>query len=266
MELEIIEQHENYVKFVLSGITPTFANTLRRLIMSEVPTMAIDEVIIIENTTPLYDEIVAHRLGLLPLKTDLASYVLPTECECGGQGCTSCEVSLTLEVLGEKDIEIVYSNSLLSQDPKIGPVFLNIPILKMAKNQKIFLEAIARLGRGMEHAKWQPTSTVSYKYYPVVKFNEKNCTYCGECVEVCPRDIIKIENGKIYAENVINCSLCNQCVDICETDAVFVSTTGTDFIFTVESTGALSTKDILLKALKILNEKANEFKVNVEEF
>ena len=92
MELEIIEQHENYVKFVFSGITPTFANTLRRLIMSEVPTMAIDEVIIIENTTPLYDEIVAHRLGLLPLKTDLASYVLPTECECGGQGCTSCEV------------------------------------------------------------------------------------------------------------------------------------------------------------------------------
>ncbi len=76
MELEIIEQHENEMKFVLSDITPTFANTLRRLIMSEVPTMAIDEVIVIENTTPLYDEIVAHRLGLLPLKTDLTSQLL----------------------------------------------------------------------------------------------------------------------------------------------------------------------------------------------
>jgi len=266
MELEIIEQHENYVKFVLSGITPTFANTLRRLIMSEVPTMAIDEVIIIENTTPLYDEIVAHRLGLLPLKTDLENYVLPTVCECGGQGCTSCEVYLTLEVSGEKDIEIVYSNSLLSQDPKITPVFPNIPILKMAKNQKIFLEAIARLGCGADHAKWQPISTVSYKYYPVVQFNEKKCTYCEDCVEVCPRDIIKIENGKIFSQNVINCSLCNQCMDICETDAVSVTTTGTDFIFTVESTGALTTKEILLKALKILNEKVDEFKVYVEEF
>lgn len=266
MELEIIEQRENFVRFVLSSITPTFANTLRRLIMSEVPTMAIDEVIIIENTTPLYDEIVAHRLGLMPLKTDLKNYVLPTECTCGGQGCTSCEVSLTLEKLGEKDTEIVYSNTLLSQDSKITPVFPNIPILKMAKGQKIFLEAIARLGRGLEHAKWQPISTVSYKYYPIVEFNEKNCTYCGDCAEVCPRDIIKVENRKIFAENVINCSLCNQCVDTCEVDAVSVSTTGEDFIFTVESTGTLTVQEIILKALDILKKKATEFKTYVEEF
>jgi DNA-directed RNA polymerase subunit D len=266
MELEIIEQREKYLKFVLSGITPTFANTLRRLIMSEVPTMAIDEVIIIENTTPLYDEIVAHRLGLIPLKTDLENYVLQSECTCGGQGCTSCEVSLTLEKLGEKDIEVVYSSDLLSQDPKISPVHQNIPILKMAKNQKIFLEAIARLGRGLKHAKWQPISTISYKFYPVVEFNKKNCTYCGDCADVCPRDIIKVENNKIVAENVVNCSLCNQCVDICETDAVFVSTTGKDFIFTIESTGALSIKDNILTALKILNKKTDEFKVYIEDF
>ncbi|MHA1513054.1 MAG: DNA-directed RNA polymerase subunit D [Candidatus Hodarchaeales archaeon] len=266
MELEIIEQRENYLKFTLSGITPTFANTLRRLIMSEVPTMAIDEVIIIENTTPLYDEIVAHRLGLIPLKTDLENYVLQSECACGGQGCTSCEVSLTLEKLGEKDIEVVYSSDLLSQDPKITPVHQNIPVLKMAKNQKIFLEAIARLGRGLEHAKWQPISTISYKYYPVVEFNEKNCTYCGDCADICPRDIIKVENNKIIAENVINCSLCNQCVDICETDAVSISTTGKDFIFIIESTGALSVKENILTALKILNKKADEFKVYIEDF
>ena len=266
MELEIIEQRENYLKFTLSGITPTFANTLRRLIMSEVPTMAIDEVIIIENTPPLYVEIVAHRLGLIPLKTDLENYVLQSECTCGGQGCTSCEVSLTLEKLGEKDIEVVYSSDLLSQDPKIAPVHQNIPVLKMAKNQKIFLEAIARLGRGLEHAKWQPISTISYKYYPVVEFNEKNCTYCGDCADICPRDIIKVENKKIIAENVINCSLCNQCVEICETDAVFVSTTGKDFIFIIESTGALSVKENILTALKILNKKADEFKVYIEDF
>ncbi|MFX0174232.1 MAG: DNA-directed RNA polymerase subunit D, partial [Candidatus Hodarchaeota archaeon] len=139
MELEIVEQYENYVKFIISQITPTFANTLRRMIMTEVPTMAIDEVIIIENTTPLYDEIVAHRLGLIPLKTDLDSYVRPEQCSCGGQGCTSCEVSLTLEKSGDKDVEIVVSSDLLSQDPKIVPVHPNIPILKMAKDQKFFL-------------------------------------------------------------------------------------------------------------------------------
>ena len=79
-------------------------------------------------------------------------------------------------------------------------------------------------------------------------------------------DIIKIEKNKIFAENVINCSLCNQCVDICEADAVSVSTTGKDFIFTIESTGALSIKGNILTALKILNKKTDEFKVYIEDF
>lgn len=266
MELEIIEQHENYVKFILSGVTPTFANTLRRMILGEVPTMAIDEVIIIENTTPVYDEIVAHRLGLIPLKTDLENYVRSELCSCGGQGCTSCEVSLTLEKSGEQDVETVFSKDLLSQDPKIVPVYPNIPILKMAKDQKIFLEAIARLGRGLDHAKWQPVSAVSYKYHPIIEFNLDNCTFCGDCVEVCPRDIIKIENDEIMAINVINCSLCNQCVDICELDAVTVSTTGNDFIFIIESTGALTNKNIVTEALKLLKEKGKEFNILVDEF
>ncbi|MFX0013635.1 MAG: DNA-directed RNA polymerase subunit D [Promethearchaeota archaeon] len=266
MELEIIEQRANFVKFILSEVTPTFANTLRRMILSEVPTMAIDEVIVIENTTPLYDEIVAHRLGLIPLKTDLENYVRHELCSCGGQGCTSCEVSLTLEKSGDQDVEIVFSSHLLSQDPKIVPVHPNIPILKMARDQKIFLEAIARLGRGIDHAKWQPISTVSYKYNPYVEFNLNNCTFCGDCVEVCPRDIIKIENDEILAVNVINCSLCNQCVDICELDAVTVSTTGKDFVFIIESTGALSIKNILIEALKLLKEKTKEFNILVNEF
>jgi len=266
LELEIIEERENYVKFILSNVTPTFANTLRRIIMSEVPTMAIDEVIIIENTTPLYDEIIAHRLGLIPLKTDLENYVRPEVCSCGGQGCTSCEVSLTLEKTGNKDIEVVFSSELMSQDPKIVPVYDNIPILKMSKDQKIFLEAIARLGRGLDHAKWQPVSTVSYKYFPVVEFNEENCTFCGDCVEICPRDIIKIEGDKIFTKNMINCSLCNQCVDVCELDAVSVSTTGKDFIFMIESTGSLKIKEILFESLKILREKSLLFKEHVKEF
>jgi DNA-directed RNA polymerase subunit D len=266
LELEIVEQQENYVKFFLSGVTPTFANTIRRMVMSEVPTMAIDEVIIIENTTPLYDEIVAHRLGLIPLKTDLENYVRPELCSCSGQGCTSCEVSLTLEKSGDQDIEVVFSRDLLSQDSKIVPVFPNIPILKMAKDQKIFLEAIARLGRGLDHAKWQPISSISYKYHPYVEFNLSNCTYCGDCVRVCPRNIIKIENDEITAVNMINCSLCNQCVDVCELDAVAVSTTESDFIFIIESTGALSIENIVTEAMKLLKEKATEFKVHVDDF
>jgi DNA-directed RNA polymerase subunit D len=266
LELEIVEQRENYAKFILSGVTPTFANTLRRTVMSEVPTMAIDEVIIIENTTPLYDEIIAHRLGLIPLKTDLENYALSEHCTCGGQGCTSCEVSLTLEKSGEQDVSFVLSNDLISQDPKIVPVYPHIPVLKMAKDQKIFLEAIARLGRGSDHAKWQPVSTISYKYYPCVEFNLDNCTYCGDCVRVCPRDIIKIENDEIFAVNLINCSLCNQCVEVCELDAVNVSTTGTEFIFIIESTGSLKIQSILSKSLEILKEKATEFKSLVEEF
>ena len=156
MKIEIIEQKGNTLKFKLSDSSPAFANALRRL-MSEVPVLAIDEVIIIENSSPLYDEILAHRLGLIPLTTPLDTYVLRSECTCEGHGCSNCEVSLTLDKEGQTvgGIDTVFSGDLDSENPDVKPVLSNIPILRFTHGQRVVIQAIARLGRAIDHAKFQ---------------------------------------------------------------------------------------------------------------
>src|SRR3990167_7411824 len=99
MEVRVLENNKEQGKlsFILKDSDPIFANTLRRLMIDEVPTMAIEEVEFSKNNSILYDEIVAHRLGLIPLKTDMKSYNLPEKCKCKGEGCARCQLKLTLK-------------------------------------------------------------------------------------------------------------------------------------------------------------------------
>ncbi len=266
MEIEILEENPDYLKFALSDSSPAFVNALRRIMLNDVPCMAIDEIMILDNTSPLYDEILAHRLGLTPLKTDLESYKLPSECTCGGVGCTACEVSFTMEKEAKEELEVLYSGDLKSQDPQIIPVSPKVPILKMAKGQQVLLQAIARLGKGKQNAKWQPVATAAYKYYPVVTIDLEACTACGECIEKCPRHVFKASSNKkekIKITDIINCMFCEQCVDLCPENAITVTDTGTDFVFQVESTGTLPARKILIEALKILQNKSQELYHNI---
>ncbi len=164
MNIQILEKSENKVSFILAGTTFPFANALRRIMVEEVPTMAIEEVEFRSNTSILYDEIVAHRLGLLPLKTDLKSYYLPEKCKCKGAGCARCQLKMTLK---SKE-GIVHASEIKSKDPKIKPVYPNTPIVKLLKGQKIELEATASLGKGKDHAKFSP-GLIFYKYKPDIE-------------------------------------------------------------------------------------------------
>ena len=159
--LEIIECDDAKVRVTIRGLHRSYANAIRRFAISEVPTMAIDDVVIIENTSVMYDELIAHRLGLIPLKTDLKRYILPEECDCKSSlGCPKCRVLLVLDAEAGENPKTVYSRDLVSEDSEIVPISGNIPIVKLASGQKIKLEAYARLGRGKNHAKWQ-AATVS---------------------------------------------------------------------------------------------------------
>jgi len=121
--------------------------------------MAIDDVVILENSSVMFDELVAHRLGLIPLKTDLNRFNLPEDCDCKTPlGCQKCRVLLVLDAEASDKIRTVNSSDLVSEDPETKPIADSIPIVKLAPGQKIKLEAYARLGKGSEHAKWQPTS------------------------------------------------------------------------------------------------------------
>jgi len=261
LELSMIKQEDNVLRFMVSSINPAFANALRRTMIAEVPTMAIDDVIIIENTSVIFDEFLAHRFGLIPLTTDLDAYILPEECDCKSElGCNRCRASFTVEVEAVDETTTVYSGDLKPENPAIRPVNDKIPIAKLAPTQKLKLEAYARLGRGQEHAKWQPVSACTYKFLPTISIDMNKCDGCGDCIKYCPRCILEMKNNKLVVKDVNECTLCSECIKHCAKKAcpIDVGWSEKDFIFYMESTGALPPTKIVEQAAKQIGEKASE--------
>ena len=157
MKIEILEKTDTVLKVDFTNTPRSYANAIRRFSISEVPCMAIDEVVILENSSIMYDELISHRLGLVPLKTDLSRFVLPENCDCESSlGCSQCRVLLVLDVEAKNGTLTVYCKDMVSEDDYVIPNNPEIPIVKLSTGQRIKLEAYAKLGKGHEHAKWQP--------------------------------------------------------------------------------------------------------------
>ena len=117
MKIKILEKTDMTLKVELTNIPLSYANALRRFSISEVPCMAIDEVVILENSSVMYDELVSHRLGLIPLRTDLSRFVLPEDCDCNSSlGCSQCRVLLVLDVESKDGTMTIYSKDMVSED------------------------------------------------------------------------------------------------------------------------------------------------------
>jgi DNA-directed RNA polymerase subunit D len=153
--LEVINKDSKKISVKLKGVPLQYANALRRICLNGVPIFAIDTVDIIENSSVLPDEGLAHRLGLIPIKTDLSRFNEPSKCDCQSEtGCSNCRVMLVLDS-GDSDVtRTVLSNELSSEDDSIKPISDKISIVQLTQGQRIKVECYARLGRGTEHAKW----------------------------------------------------------------------------------------------------------------
>ncbi len=200
MDIKLLNREQDTVRFVLSDVSPAFANALRRIMISEVPVMAIDDVMILENNSVMYDEILAHRLGLVPVTTDPA-YNLPEECTCNSElGCEKCRASFSLDVEASDPAEVVYSSQLKPENPDVRPVSDKIPIVKLAQGQKIKLEAYARLGRGRAHAKWQAVSAATYSYDP----KARAFSFLVESTGTLPPEKIVLEAARIISAKTLS--------------------------------------------------------------
>lgn len=262
MEVRLLEnkKDENKISFIIKDSNASYANALRRIMLEEVPVMAIEDVEIRKNSSILYDEIIAHRLGLLPLTTDLKSYNLPEKCKCEGKGCARCQVKLILQAT--KGSGMIYASEIKSKDSAIKPVYPKMPIVKLLKNQQLELEAIAVLGRGKLHSKWSPC-LVYYKKKPVVEIgNVKNPE---EVVDKTHGNIFEIRNNKleVVKENLFKYDLAGIAEEVSnnEIKVTYVD----DYIFNVESWGQLSCKEIVTKAIEIFNEQLDEFAEKVKK-
>ncbi|MDP9288157.1 MAG: DNA-directed RNA polymerase subunit D [Thermoproteota archaeon] len=161
---EVLERTDERIVIKFNNISRQYINAIRRMAICEVPTLAIDDVVILENSSVMHDEAVAHRLGLIPLRTGLDRFVMPQDCDCKSTlGCSKCRVLLVLDSEAMEKTKIVTSGELLSEDELVKPVSKDIPIVVLAPAQKLKFEAYARLGVGKDHAKWQPTSAAIVK-------------------------------------------------------------------------------------------------------
>ena len=152
MSLEIINENEQKVSVKIKGIPIQYANALRRICLNGVPIYAVESVDVLENSSVLADEGVAHRIGLIPLKTDLES---------SKDGNEADKIMLTLDSGITDETRTILSGDLKSQDPNIIPTSDDIPIVTLAPGQSLKIEAHARLGTGTEHAKWNSANVVT---------------------------------------------------------------------------------------------------------
>ena len=260
MDIKPLNKQGNKLTFLIKDTTPAFVNSLRRIMTVEVPTMAIRRVTFVKNNSALFDEVLGHRLGMVPLVTDLSSYVLSEKCSCKGTGCAKCQLIITLKAEGPLT---VYASDLKFQDPKIKAVHGKIPIVKLLKGQELEFEAVATLGLGKEHAKFSP-GLVFYKGYPKINFDKvKNV---DEVAKSCPVNVYEVKGKQLNVINLEACTLCMACVDTADPKgSVTVEGSEKNFIFTIESWGKLAPEEILANALDVLDEKLDEFSTQLSK-
>jgi DNA-directed RNA polymerase II subunit RPB3 len=284
--IEIQKLSKEKIKFTITGVDSSIANSLRRVMIAEVPTMAIDLVQIQTNTSSLHDEFIAHRLGLIPLVSEnIDDYEFPRNCKCSGY-CQYCAVQFRLKVKnsegGVLDVTSMDLRKVSQQASEVRAADLDGPILllKLKKNQEIDITCNARKGIGKEHAKWSPVATCSFKYTPEIILNYSKIDSVMEIkdkrdfVESCPVKVFNLNEETIEIVKPNKCMFCDECVRKGEgiitkssnsilnslDNFVRINQIKDKFIFKVESSGSLRPESILMKAFNLLCAKLDDIK------
>ncbi|KAK7204645.1 hypothetical protein BZA70DRAFT_279677 [Myxozyma melibiosi] len=235
------------VDFVLSNVDLSLANSIRRVMIAEIPTIAIDLVEIEINTSVLADEFIAHRLGLIPLaSTGIESLRYTRDCDCD-QYCENCSVTLTLDARCTSDATMdVYTRDLviMSHNTEVGRPVINDPegkgvlICKLRKHQELKLKCIAKKGIAKEHAKWSPTAAIGFEYDPWNKLRHTDYWFEVSAEQEWP----KSKNADWEEPPK-------------ENEPFDYNAVPERFYIDVEATGQLPPNEIVLEGIKVLQEK-----------
>ena len=257
MDIEVKSQKDDEIVFIVRDAEVPFINAIRRCAMVNVPKIAIEDVNIIRNDSAMFNEVLAHRLGLTPLVSDLDALEglsLPED-----DDWDEYDNGIMFSLV-EEGPKVVYSKDLISSDSKIKPVYDTIPLVKLKENEQLKIEAVAKVGYGKEHAKWMPTTVCAYKQYPEITFND-DMEIDYDCASACPRGVLKSDkrSKKIKILDIENCAMCKSCVRASTNGYINVGYRENDFIFRIETDGSMPPKEVLLKACEVLGEKADKF-------
>ncbi|KAJ2788112.1 DNA-directed RNA polymerase core subunit rpc40 [Coemansia interrupta] len=284
-DIKIIRVTPTDIEFDLIGVDASIANALRRILIAEIPTMAIEKVYMVNNTGIVQDEVLAHRLGLIPIKADPDEFQWkradeqPTD-----QNTLVFRLDITCArnpeaAADETDNSVKYINGSVysgqlawipqgDQETRfaanpIRPVHDDILVTKMRPGQQIVCEMHCEKGVGKDHAKFSPVSTASYRLLPEIQILED---ITGEDAEVFAQcfapGVIEIvtENGvkKARVANARKDTVSREVLRHKRFEGKVRLTRVRDhFIFSVESTGIVAPEKLVSQALDVLMEKCD---------
>jgi len=262
MKLDIIDLKPKKAVLKIEGVKPYFINSIRRIMLSELPKLAVDDVVIYDNTSALFDEIIAHRLSLIPIPTDLSLLTFRSECVCKGKGCPNCTVRYTLSKEGAGT---VYSGDLQPAEKSWAIKEDKIPIVELYGDQRLILEVEAVLGRGRDHAKWQAVISPGYKMETTIEFDKKRLNDVKEFLSKIPEEIAEIKADKIILKDDKKLAKLQYYIEKEKIDFINIKKDPTKITFSFETDGSFTTKDAMIESIKILEKKYAELNKLLKE-
>ncbi|WP_435318309.1 DNA-directed RNA polymerase subunit D [Haloarchaeobius sp. TZWSO28] len=236
-EVEFVERGEREALFLVRGVTPAFANGIRRAMIADVPTLSIDEVRVIENSSVMFDEQIAHRLGLIPLTTP------------EGEFDEDDVITLSIDVEGPAT---AYSGDLVSADGMVQPADQNVPIIDLKDDQRLELEADAVLDTGKEHAKHQGGVSVGYRHLQHVEVVGDAAEFEEEEPNII-RGVVEIDGELVNTaefDNDLTKKFPGKELEVTDVEKAFV--------FHVETDGSMTVEELVARATDSIEARATE--------
>ena len=237
-DVEFIESEDRKARFLVRGLTPALANGIRRAMIADVPTFSIDTVRFSENSSVMFDEMIALRLGLVPLTTPLDDFEI---------GDT---VTVALDVEGPAT---AYSGDIETSDALVAPADENVPIIELKEGQRLEFEADAVLDRGKEHAKHQGGVSVGFRHLQAVEVVDDIGEFDDQEPQII-RGVIETPDGEVVLTDEFDNDLTNRYPG----KELEVTDVSGAYVFHVETDGSLSVDELVLRAAEELGSRADE--------
>ncbi|MEF8826675.1 MAG: DNA-directed RNA polymerase subunit D [Halapricum sp.] len=244
-DVEFIERDDRRARFLIRGVTPAFANGIRRAMIADVPTFSIDSVRFVENSSVMFDEQIGLRLGLVPLTTPLS-----------GEFEEGDTVTLALDVEGP---ETAYSGDIVSSDEMVQPAEEDVPIIDLKDGQRLEFEAEAVLDHGENHAKHQGGVAVGYRHLQRTEVVGDRDEFDDGGAEIV-RGVIETEDGELIPTEEFDNDLTERYPD----KEVEVRDVENAFVFDVETDGSFDVDTLVEAGIDSLRTRAEELKDAVQ--
>ncbi|KAF9059204.1 insert subdomain of RNA polymerase alpha subunit [Rhodocollybia butyracea] len=293
LTVQVQRLSQRSIEFDLVGVDASIANAFRRIMIAEVPTLAIEHVYVFNNTTVIHDEILAHRLGLIPLNVDPAlldsrkdgdtptdrntlEFKLHLECS---QNPAFNKSSLTTNP-NPSDDDLYINHQLLSghlqwipvgeqsdRMTDVGPTTKDIVLAKLRPGQAVDMTLHAVKNIGSVHAKWSPVATATYRLHPniiikspipIERADEFAKCFSAGAVKVDKKGVVKIDKKGMRNDTVSREVL----RDPEFKDMVELSRIRDWFIFSVESESAYKPEQLLPEAITVMKQKISEMRAS----